>query len=88
MVLLDVVGNKVFNSDRKSGQTGGGAMNMIWGFVSLVALILAVLLSWRCNTVAGTGTLAKVLYAIVAGLFSYIYLIYYMIYRVFMAVPC
>jgi hypothetical protein len=47
---------------------------------------LAIGLSWQCTT--KEPTLNRVLYAAVAALFSYLYLMYYLVYRVLMAVPC
>lgn len=42
---------------------------------------LAVYLSWTCNTAAGVDTAGKVIYAIFAYLFGFLYLIFYALFR-------
>ena len=69
----------------------GGALSgkqLVYLAISIMALIGAAVLSWRCNTLAGESIVMKIVYAVIAALFSYLYLIYYLIVRVFMGSPC
>lgn len=69
-------------------QKGGGVGKTIWHIVSLCLFIGAIAVSWNCNTKAGSGVGMKVLYAFVAGLFSHIYLVFHLIYRLMLGNPC
>ena len=54
--------------------------------IKLILGIIAVYLSWTCN--AKTNIALRIIIAIVAFLFSEIYIFYYGIYRVFMGNKC
>ena len=78
--------NEEFDDDVVIPQNGGGmAIHMV---IALIALVMAVVLSWRCNTMAGESMGMKILYAVIAALFNYIYLIYYFVYHVLMGNSC
>lgn len=87
-MLLDLAVSIVNNNNKDDEQQGGGVGTTIWYIVSLIVWISAVALSWNCNTKAGIDTMAKVLYAIAAALFSHFYLIFYLVYRVILKNPC
>lgn len=86
-MLLDLAVS-LANKKTDEEQQGGGVGTTIWYIVSLFVWVAAVALSWNCNTKAGTDTLAKVLYALIAALFSHFYLVFYLIYRVLLKNPC
>lgn len=59
----------------------------IWYLIHLLISVLAVYLSWEC-TISEGSKVVRVLYAVIAFLFSYIYIIYYVIYRLLMDNKC
>ena len=63
----------------KFGEIGNGSAT---GFVlGVIIMGIAAYLSWQCNTQAGTNTLLKIVYAVVAALFGFSYLWYYVIWH-------
>lgn len=56
----------------------GGGEGIISFFLSFMFSILAVILSWNCNTRLRVNTGLKVLYAIIAFIFGLLYLIFYL----------
>jgi hypothetical protein len=55
-------------------------------FLSVIILFIALVVSWDCNLeVEGVY---KVLNLIVAGMFSSVYLVFYMFYRIILNNPC
>lgn len=50
--------------------------------VELAVASFAAYLSWSCNTAAGIDVALKVLYAFFAFVFGFVYLIFYVIFRV------
>jgi Na+/H+ antiporter NhaC len=58
-------------------------INMI---LSLLITTIAVYLAWKCNKHESMGL--RVLYSLFAGLFSGIYLLYYLVVRVFLNNKC
>lgn len=51
-----------------------------------ILVILAVSLSWQCHRRSCMST--RILHAITAGIFSFWYLLFYFIYRIFLVNPC
>jgi hypothetical protein len=56
--------------------------------ISFIVGVLAVYLSWNCNTIQGHSVLAKIFYAFFAFLFGTLYLIFYVIYHGILDGPC
>lgn len=54
--------------------------SVVVSVVSMVVFLYAVYLSWTCNTAKGYGTVRKVIYAIFAGFFGWLYLLIYFIF--------
>jgi len=69
-------------------QEGGGVGKTLWRIMSIIVVIAAAYLSWRCNTEAGTATTMKVLFAILSGVFGHMYLAFYVIYRLVLGNKC
>lgn len=67
-------------------QQGGGAGLYLSYIFHIILFVAAIYLSWKCNI--NSGTVARVLWAALAGIFNIIYLIYYLIYRVLMGAKC
>lgn len=83
VAAVDATGSKEgFN------QNGGGskAKYYLAYAVQLIIFIAAIYLAWGCN--AGESTIMRIVYTILASIFSVIYLIYYFIYRVLMGNKC
>ena len=53
---------------------------------SLPFMIVAGMLAWRCNS--GESKAVRVLITVLAALFSTIYIMFYLIYRVLLKHPC
>ncbi len=66
------------NEEEKKEAFSGGGEDIINFFVSFMISIMAVILSWNCNTRLHVNTGLKVLYAIIAFLFGLLYLIFYL----------
>lgn len=49
--------------------------------VSTLISVVAIYLSWTCNTALGYGTTEKVLYAAGAGIFGVLYLFFFVLFR-------
>tara|TARA_B110000971_G_scaffold74459_1_gene76399 strand:- start:2328 stop:2591 length:264 start_codon:yes stop_codon:yes gene_type:complete len=56
------------------------------GIIRIILSVIAIYLSWDCNK--NSGIFMKIILAIVAFLFSEIYILYYAVYRVFMGNSC
>jgi len=70
------------HDNNKKTQTGGAsATYYLYSVLHVVLFMLAVYLSWSCNTMKGISVLMKVLYASVAGIFSVLYTFIYLIIR-------
>lgn len=70
-------------------QQGGGGQRTVspWGLViGLVTFCLAFYLSWQCHSTS--STVGRVAWALLSGLFSYVYLIYYLIVHIILQRPC
>lgn len=61
-------------------------MNLVALIMSLAVIMVAGYLCWQCNAKEPQGK--RILYTLFASVFSWIYLIYYLIYRVMMGRPC
>jgi hypothetical protein len=72
---------------QKKQHGGGAGATTYLGYVFHVILfIAAIYLSWNCNI--RSGTLARVGWAALAGIFNVFYLVYYLVYRVLMGAAC
>lgn len=60
--------------------------NLLSFVASMIFMILAGYLCWKCNV--GEDRLLRILYTILAVIFNGFYLIYYFIYRVLMGNAC
>ena len=54
--------------------------------VSLPFMVVAGLLAWRCNS--GESMALRILITVLAAMFSTIYIMFYLIYRVLLKHPC
>lgn len=54
--------------------------------IKIVLSLISVSLAWGCNK--NSGTVMQIIMAIVAFVFSEIYILYYAVYRVFMGNKC
>ena len=79
---------ETFDENGEVVQTGGSSFWNTLAWVFHIALwVFAVFLSWQCTS-GEPSTFIRVLWALLAAIFSYIYLIYYFIYRVLMGNTC
>ena len=62
----------------KAGITFTSVISFVIG---VVIGLVAIYLSWTCNTAIGHSTLAKVIFAFFAWLFGFMYLLFYVILR-------
>ena len=89
VVVLPLV-SAVNATDSKEGfnQNGGGskAKYYLAYAVQLIIFIAAIYLAWSCNV--GESMIMRIVYTVLAAIFSVIYLIYYFIYRVLMGNKC
>jgi cytochrome b subunit of formate dehydrogenase len=68
-------------------QRGGAKAKYYLAYaVNVILLIAAGYLAWNCN--AGESTAMRILYTVLALIFSGFYLIYYLIYHVLMGRAC
>lgn len=68
-------------------QRGGGRAKYYLAYtVNLILMGVAGYLAWMCNS--GETTLIRVLYTILAAIFSGFYLLYYFVYRILMGNSC
>ena len=73
--------------DANGNQLGGQpSSNYLAYTINLAIIIGAAYLAWFCND--GETMPMRILYTVLAGLFSGLYLIYYLIYRVAMGNSC
>ena len=75
--------------NREKVQQGGSSSTfstIVLYAIGIAVACLAVYLCWQCN--AKESTLVKVIYSVLSFLFSYIYLIYYLIFRIAMGNAC
>lgn len=61
-------------------------INIAQNILSFIILIIALAVSWDCNTEV-TGAL-KYLYLLIAGMFNSLYLVFYFIYRIILGNKC
>lgn len=68
-------------------QRGGGRAKYYLAYtVNLILMVVAGYLAWMCNI--GETPLVRILYTILAAIFSGLYLLYYFVYRILMGNPC
>lgn len=78
--------NNKENFDMEDQEGGGKAKYYLSYAVQVVIFLIAGYLAWTCN--AGESTLMRVLYTIIAAMFSGFYLLYYAIYYGLMGNRC
>lgn len=79
--FLDRFAKKTEKKAKKEGfMSPAGSTALL--LVELAVACFAAYLSWSCNTAAGIGAALKVLYAFFAFVFGFLYLIFYVIFRV------
>lgn len=88
MLIESAIVDSLFDDDKTEGfsDSGGGAKSVLWGLLGLVLMIIAGYLAWTCN--ATQGDVLRIVYTILAVLFSGIYLLFYLIYHVILNVKC
>ena len=68
-------------------QNGGGKAKYVVAYVvHLVMVIAAGYLAWTCNL--GETPLMRIVYTLLAIIFSGLYLVYYVVYRILLGNPC
>ena len=89
--LTDLINKKKSVAD--VSQKGGAGADAVWSADSILSLVtslvfvaLAAYLCWQCN--AKEGVVLRSIYALIAGLFNSLYLIYYFIYHFLMGRAC
>lgn len=75
-----------FIDSLSTGNQKGGAYSQLSYIVNLLLAILAGYLAWNCS--ARETQPMRILYTVLACLFSGLYLIYYLVWRVLMNNPC
>ena len=80
--------NTLYNVEEFNYRSYGyhNTMTVLGWILGIALIFLAVYLSWNCTYKESLGV--RILYALVAGIFDYIYLIYYFIYRVLLGNKC
>ena len=74
-------------TSKKDGQNGGNQTTYVMStIIQVVILIVAGWLAWDCNKNETPGT--RVIITLLAVIFSGLYLLYYLVYRVLMGVTC
>jgi len=85
LVAISDGGHESFEGEAE--QHGGQrATNYLAYTINLAIIIGAGFLAWACN--GGESLPMRILYTVLAGLFSGLYLIYYLIYRILMGNTC
>ena len=79
--LIEKLDNKSQNNSNKYR-----AKKYFLAFLNLTLAIIAGYLCWNCNK--NEPAWLKILYTIIAVIFSGFYMLYYLIYRVIINVPC
>ena len=69
-----------------NGQRGGGGTSQLGYIINIVLFVLAGYLAWNCSALESTPI--HILYTVLACLFYWNILIYYLVYRIIMNVPC
>lgn len=68
-------------------QSGGGKAKYVLAYgVHLIMVVAAGYLAWTCNM--GETPLMRIVYTLLAVIFSGLYLVYYFVYRILMGNPC
>lgn len=86
---MPLVGLSEAMQKQKLDQKGGATVtydNTISYVTSIIFMLLAGYLCWKCNM--NEDTILRVIYTILAVIFNVFYLIYYFIYRVLMGNKC
>ena len=87
MFIESYVANYALNKDNSVKKVDESQITKILQFIIKIAItIAAIYLSWNCNS--ASSLIVKILYGLLAGMFSVIYLIYYGIYRVLLKNAC
>ncbi len=77
----EMQGPQTFNNGQEQKAPEASMLDKIKNnIVSVVIGLLAAYLSWTCNTAFGTGLVMKVIYALFAYLFGFLYIIIYFIF--------
>lgn len=82
--MTDGSGSSDPNSNEQSG--GGKAKFVVAYAAHLIMVIAAGYLAWNCNL--GQTPLMRIIYTLLAVIFSGLYLVYYVVYHILMGNPC
>ena len=87
-VLFPLVNHnkEYFNDDGQLVQSGGSTSDVIGWIVHILLIAGAAYLCWTCNK--NESTVRKIVYTLLAAIFAWIYLIYYVIAHILMKKPC
>jgi len=88
MFTESLIFNSLFNEKRENfqNQSAFTLRNFILSFLNIALAIIAGFLAWNCSK--HEKTILQILYTILAVIFSGIYLLFYLIYRVLLNNPC
>ena len=87
MLVEDKIISALFD-DREEGFSQGGSTfkSILYSIFGLILMIIAGYLSWDCN--GKQGNLLRIVYTVLAVIFSGIYLLFYLIYHVLLNNSC
>ena len=75
-----------YSHPTRNGGLPSNQKKILLAILNIVLAFIAGYLSWNCN--ASEKPWIRVIYTIVAGVFSGFYMIYYLVYRVILRVSC
>ena len=78
--LFDNQEKEGFSENRSTGR------DLVSGIIGLVLMVCAGYLAWTCNE--GQGEVLRIVYTVLAVIFSGIYLLFYLIYHVILNNRC
>ena len=80
--LYDKISKKEHMQDAQSNTSTQPQQATFFSYLlSLAITVIAIYLSWTCNSATGMDPVLKVGYAFVAGMFGVVYVVCYMIFR-------
>ena len=85
-MLAMIIGGHMLGKGRRDGYVNAGASTysvtyLVWTLIGTVVSLFAAWLSWTCNTRMGMDVAVKVVWAVLAYIFGFLYLIYYALVR-------
>ena len=85
-MLIETFLIEKLDSSKKEKKTGRSLKTYLLAFLNLILAGIAGYLCWNCN--AEHPTWLRVIVTILAVIFSGIYVLFYLVYRIIIGVPC